>query len=64
MASIETNTRKIIARLKREGWIEAGGSKHAKFEHPEKPGRAVIVPRHSVQNTGTARSIARAAGWI
>ena len=68
MASIETNTRKIIARLKREGWIEAGGSKHAKFEHPEKPGGAVIVPRHSVkntgQNTGTARSIARAAGWI
>ena len=64
MDSIETNTRKITARLKRDGWIEAGGSKHTKFEHPDKPGRAVIVPRHTEQKIGTARSIARAAGWI
>jgi predicted RNA binding protein YcfA (HicA-like mRNA interferase family) len=64
MATIETNTRKILDRLQREGWQKVGGSKHDKFKHPAKPGVRIIVPRHREQKPGTARSIAKAAGWI
>jgi predicted RNA binding protein YcfA (HicA-like mRNA interferase family) len=63
MPAIETNTRKIIARLKREGWIDVGGSKHDKFEHPDHP-YAIIVPRHREQSPGVAKSIARLARWL
>ena len=35
----ETNTRKIVARLKREGWTSAGGAKHDKFVHPDRAGQ-------------------------
>ena len=62
--NIETNTRKIVARLVREGWISGGGAKHEKFTHPNRPGEAVIVPRHRTQKIGTARSIAKAADWL
>jgi len=64
MPAIETNTRKIIARLRAEGWVEVGGSKHAKYEHANWPEVLIIVPRHKQQSPGVARSIARLAGWI
>ena len=64
MPPIETNTRKIIARLSREGWVGVGGGKHDKYEHPAKPEVMLIVPRHREQSPGVARSIARLAGWI
>lgn len=38
MSVLETNTKKIIARLEREGWVNAGGKKHTKFRHPDKTG--------------------------
>ena len=60
---VETTTRKIIARLKREGGLKIGGAKHDIFEHPDKT-ILVVVPRHREQKPGTARSIAKAAGWI
>ena len=63
MATVETSTRKIIARLEREGWKNIGGGKHDVFKHPDKV-TLVVVPRHRVQKPGTARSIAKAAGWI
>lgn len=57
---IETSTARIIARLRREGWEEVGGTKHTKFR---KEGAATImVPRHRTVTEGVARSIARAAG--
>jgi predicted RNA binding protein YcfA (HicA-like mRNA interferase family) len=57
----ETNTKKIIARLLREGWVNVGGGNHDKFR---KAGRdPVIVPRHSEVKPGVARSIAKSAGW-
>jgi hypothetical protein len=34
----ETNTRKIIARLEREGWRKAAGGRHDKFDIPAGPG--------------------------
>jgi predicted RNA binding protein YcfA (HicA-like mRNA interferase family) len=59
----ETNTRKIVARLKREGWTSAGGAKHDKFVHPDRQGKVILVPRHTTLTPGVARSIAKAAGW-
>jgi predicted RNA binding protein YcfA (HicA-like mRNA interferase family) len=57
----ETNTTKVIARLEREGWENAGGTKHAKYR---KPGFiSIMVPRHRVLTPGVAASIAKAAGW-
>jgi len=64
MPLVETNTRKIIARLLQDGWLDAGGTKHDKFEHPQRPDVMLIVPRHREQSPGVARSIARLAGWI
>lgn len=63
MPQFETSTRKIIARLVAEGWINVGGAKHDKFQHPARPGVKIIVPRHREQSLGVARSIADAAGW-
>lgn len=63
MPAVETDTRKIIARLKAEGWIEGGGTRHDKFEHPDRPDALMVIPRHREVSMGVARSIARDAGW-
>lgn len=61
--TILTNSRDIIRRLEAEGWqlVSSRGSHH-KFR---KGGQTVIVP-HPKKDlpTGTARNIARAAGWL
>jgi predicted RNA binding protein YcfA (HicA-like mRNA interferase family) len=62
---IERNSGRIIARLKREGWVEAGGKgSHHKFRHPT-TGQTVVVP-HPKKDLplGTARNIAKFAGWL
>lgn len=64
MPIVETNTRKIVSRLEREGWRNAGGGKHDRFEHQGRPGVMIVVPRHKEQSPGVARSIAKLAGWI
>lgn len=64
MPIIETNTRKIIARLQREGWRNIGGGVHDRFINESKHGLMITVPRHRELTPGTARSIAKAAGWI
>jgi predicted RNA binding protein YcfA (HicA-like mRNA interferase family) len=63
LMAVETKTRLIIRRLKRDGWVGIHGGAHDKFEHPDKPGVLIIVPRHSEVSPGVARSIARLAGW-
>jgi len=63
MASPETNTRKITARLLCDGWTKLPGGKHDKFEHHAKPGVLIVVPRHREQSPGVARDIAKLAGW-
>jgi predicted RNA binding protein YcfA (HicA-like mRNA interferase family) len=63
MPASETNTRKIIARLEREGWVNQGGGKHDIFRHPLRP-VLIVVPRHRQQSPGVARSIAKSAGWM
>jgi len=61
-AAMERSSKKIIARLRREGWeqVSTRGSHH-KFR---KGARMVIVP-HPRKDlpAGTARAIARQAGW-
>jgi len=61
--AVERNSRKIIKRLKREGWdeVRSNGSHH-QFE---KDGKRLTVP-HPKKDlpVGTARSIARDAGWL
>lgn len=60
---IETNSRKIIKRLEREGFILVSirGSHH-KFE---KDGMTIIVPHPKKDMPlGTARAIAKMAGWL
>lgn len=63
MPSVELNTKKIVARLEKDGWSNVGGGKHDKFEHPGHS-HIIVVPRHREQSPGVARSIAKAAGWI
>jgi predicted RNA binding protein YcfA (HicA-like mRNA interferase family) len=60
---VETNTRKVIDRLKADGWVSLGGAKHDKYEHPGRTD-TMIVPRHKELSPGVARSIAKLAGWI
>ncbi|MFZ1101830.1 MAG: type II toxin-antitoxin system HicA family toxin [Hyphomicrobiaceae bacterium] len=62
--SLETNTRKIVARLLRDGWTKLPGGKHDKYEHSAKPGILIVVPRHRKQSLGVARDIAKLAGWV
>jgi predicted RNA binding protein YcfA (HicA-like mRNA interferase family) len=62
--AIETRKRKIVRRLEQEGWINVGGGGHDKFEHPDRPGKVIMVPRHTEVSPGVARSIAKSAGWI
>lgn len=62
---IERNSRKILGRLRSEGWLDAGvtGSHH-KLRHPG-TGRLIVVP-HPKKDLplGTARQIAKIAGWL
>ncbi|MCW2317626.1 putative RNA binding protein YcfA (HicA-like mRNA interferase family) [Rhodoblastus acidophilus] len=64
MPKVETNTRKIIARLEAEGWKNIGGGSHDRFVHDDHDGVMIPVPRHRELSPGTARSIAKAAGWL
>jgi predicted RNA binding protein YcfA (HicA-like mRNA interferase family) len=64
VAAVETNTAKIIARLTKEGWnLERHGGNHDIYRRPDRPGM-IAVPRHRVISPGTARSIAKKAGWL
>lgn len=63
MARVDTNRSEVVARLRKDGWVSEGGSKHEKFAHSERRGVKIMVPRHNVLSPGVARNIARAAGW-
>lgn len=64
MTANETNTRKVVTRLEREGWSKLPGGRHDKYVHPAKPGVLIVVPRHRELSPGVARSIAKLAGWL
>jgi predicted RNA binding protein YcfA (HicA-like mRNA interferase family) len=60
---IEQDSKKIVKRLLAEGWelVSVRGSHH-KFRREE----AVVIVPHPKRSlpTGTARVIAKAAGWL
>lgn len=60
---MERNSRLIVKRLRAEGY-ELVGSKGS--HHKFRKGAATIIVPHPKKDLplGTARSIARAAGWI
>jgi len=62
MAGPETNTSKVVARLRRDGWQGHPGGRHDVYKHPDRKGR-IIVPRHRTLSPGVAREIAKVAGW-
>jgi len=64
MPKPEINTRKIVARLEAEGWVNVGGGNHDRFIRKDKPELMIPVPRHRELSPGSARSIAKAAGWM
>lgn len=63
--NLERNSRRILSRLRDEGWVLVSieGSHH-KLRN-EATGRIIVVP-HPKKDlpTGTARSIAKFAGWL
>ena len=60
---LETDSRKVIKRLNSEGWTfrRAKGSHH-RFEKGKL--RVTVVHPRKDMSIGTARAIARAAGWL
>jgi predicted RNA binding protein YcfA (HicA-like mRNA interferase family) len=62
---MERDSRKIIARLLREGWIEiASTGSHRHFKHPKKPGKVTAPHPKKDLPKGTVRSIYKQAGWL
>lgn len=64
MGRFETNTRRIVSRLRAEGWQRVGGSRHEVFAHPARPGAFVVLSRQKEQSIGVARDAAKTAGWL
>jgi len=62
---IERNSRKVIARLKQEGWrvVSIEGSHH-KLAHAAHKHKIVLVHPKKDLPIGTARQIHKAAGWL
>ncbi|MDD9910106.1 MAG: type II toxin-antitoxin system HicA family toxin [Ahrensia sp.] len=60
---MEQKTRKIRAKLIREGWVlKRHGSSHDLYEHPAIRG-TITLPRHPTVSPLVYRSIAKRAGW-
>ncbi|WP_413993697.1 type II toxin-antitoxin system HicA family toxin [Labrys okinawensis] len=60
---MERDLRKIRQRLENEGWIARNDGDHMVYTHAEKKGRVVVPKGRGDLPSGTARSIAKAAGW-
>ncbi len=62
---LERDSKRIIRRLESEGWqlVKTSGSHH-KFKHPNLKHHIVVVHPAKDLPTGTARAIAKAAGWV
>lgn len=59
------NSREIIKRLQKEGWIRVNveGSHH-QYKHPIKKGRVTVIhPKRDI-HPKTLKSMFRQAGWV
>ena len=62
---LERDSRRIVKRLEAEGWVlvKTSGSHH-KFKHPDRAHHIVVAHPTKDLPIGTARAIAKAAGWL
>jgi predicted RNA binding protein YcfA (HicA-like mRNA interferase family) len=57
------SSRKVIALLRRHGWIQvAQRGSHVQFKHPDRPGRVTVPHPERDLPQGTIRSIERQSG--
>lgn len=62
---MERNSRKLIKRLKKEGWIEVRVTgDHHHYKHPDRKGIVTIAHPNKDIPIGTVRSIYKQAGWL
>ena len=60
----ETNRRKVTQRLEQDGWVlTRTAGPHDVYTHAEIR-YTIPVPRHRTLTPGTARDIAKRAGWL
>jgi predicted RNA binding protein YcfA (HicA-like mRNA interferase family) len=65
MGTVETDLRRIRQRLEAEGWlILRNTGDHTVYGHGERFGRIPVPKGRGDLPQGTAKSIAKAAGWI
>ena len=62
---VPVNSKTLICELEAVGWVlvRTRGSHHA-FQHPRQPGTLVVPHPKKDLPVGTARNIARVAGWL
>lgn len=66
MPSLLRESRLIIRRLLRDGWVDhrRGPGDHIQFKHPDRPGKVTVDGKNRKDlPIGTVRSIYRQAGW-
>jgi predicted RNA binding protein YcfA (HicA-like mRNA interferase family) len=63
MSGVETNTRKLIGRLERIGWVRIGGGSYDKFKHHACPGVIILVPHHRTLSMGRRAIHRQVDGW-
>jgi predicted RNA binding protein YcfA (HicA-like mRNA interferase family) len=62
---LERDSRKLIAMLLSDGWVDAGTTgSHHHFKHPSKPGKVTVPHPRKDLPIGTVRSILRQAGLL
>ena len=61
----DLDIRAICRRLKEEGWsVRVARGDHDVYKHPVKQGRVAVPRGRGDLPLGTARNIARSAGWL
>ena len=60
-----TDSRKIIQRLKKDGWtLHRVSGSHHQFVHPDRPGIVTVPHPRKDLPKGTVRSIYKQADWF
>jgi predicted RNA binding protein YcfA (HicA-like mRNA interferase family) len=63
--TFDLDIRAIRKRLEGEGWtVRLATGDHDVYKHPQKPGRIPVPRGRGDLPLGTARNIARSAGWL
>jgi predicted RNA binding protein YcfA (HicA-like mRNA interferase family) len=63
--TFDLDIRAIRKRLEGDGWmVRVATGDHDVYKHPQKPGRIPVPRGRGDLPLGTARNIARSAGWL